>query len=42
VPNGSRYTEDQLVERPANGLFAGFGWQAVFTVQSEVWHNSPP
>jgi hypothetical protein len=27
MPHG--YTEDQLVEQPATGLFAGFGWLRV-------------
>jgi type I restriction enzyme R subunit len=27
------YTEDQLVEQPAVGLFAGLGWQTVSAME---------
>ena len=27
------YTEDQLVEQPAIGLFAGLGWQTVSAME---------
>lgn len=35
------YTEDQLVEQPAIGLFAALGWQAVSALE-ESFTPSPP
>ncbi len=35
------YTEDQLVERPAIGLFAALGWQTV-SAMGETFGPSPP
>ena len=35
------YTEDQLVEQPAIGLFATLGWQTVSALE-ETFGPSPP
>ena len=35
------YTEDQLVEQPAIGLFAELGWTTVSALE-EVFHSSSP
>jgi type I restriction enzyme R subunit len=35
------YTEDQLVEQPAIGLFSSLGWQTVSAID-ETFGTSPP
>ena len=39
MPNA--YTEDSLVEQPAIGLFAEFGWQTVSAME-EIFHSPSP
>ena len=34
------YTEDQLVEQPAIGLFAELGWQVELATAGETWHHA--
>ena len=36
------YTEDQLVEQPAIGLFAELGWQTVSAWEEIFGHDEPP
>ena len=31
------YTEDQLVEQPAIGLFGALGWQTVSALEETFW-----
>jgi len=38
----SGYTEDQLVEQPAIGLFAELGWQTVSAMEEVFQSPSPP
>ncbi len=34
-------TGDQLVEQPAIGLFAAFGWEAELAENNEICQNHP-
>jgi type I restriction enzyme R subunit len=39
--NAHAYSEDQLVEQPASGLFAALGWPTVSALE-ESFGPSPP
>src|SRR3990172_10063531 len=40
--NAHAYTEDQLVEQPAIGLFAGLGWITVSALEEVFWTAPHP